>query len=87
MTPPEERSELAWWFAFQESKLLVYEEPSGVTIPYLVDFAELGLTTSRQHYLGRLYHRPCYAVEVVEGIYSTSGMTFEGLRAGIRSFG
>ncbi len=27
--PPEERSEPAWWFAFQESKLLVYEEPSG----------------------------------------------------------
>jgi len=80
MTPPEERSELAWWFAFQESKLLVYEEPSGVTLPYLIDFAELGLTTSREHYLGRFHHRPCYAIEVVEGSIPPSGMIYEGLR-------
>jgi NAD+ diphosphatase len=78
--PPEGRSELAWWFAFQESKLLVYEEPSGVNLPCLVNFAELGLTTSREHYLGRLHHRPCYAVEVMEGSIPPMGMTFEGLR-------
>jgi NAD+ diphosphatase len=78
--PPEGRSELAWWFVFQESKLLVYEEPSGVNLPCLVNFAELGLTPSREHYLGRLHHRPCYAVEVIEGSIPPSGMTFEGLR-------
>jgi NAD+ diphosphatase len=80
IVPPEERSEPAWWFAFQENKLLVYEEPSGVNLPCLVDFAELGLTTLREHYLGRLDHLHCYAVEVAEGTLPPLGMTFEGLR-------
>jgi NAD+ diphosphatase len=101
MIPPVERSELAWWFAFQGNKLLVYEEPSGVNperrfstehpkgepgaagwvpLPCLVDFVELELKTLREHYLGLFHHRPCYAVEVIEGSIPPSGMTFEGLR-------
>jgi NAD+ diphosphatase len=80
IVPPEERSEPAWWFAFQESKLLVYQESSGVNLPCIVDFVELGLKTLREHYLGRLDNRPCYAVEVVEETIPPAGMTFEGLR-------
>jgi NAD+ diphosphatase len=80
IVPPEERSEPAWWFAFQESKLLVYQESSGVNLPCIVDFVELGLKTLREHYLGRFDNRPCYAVEVVEGTTPPVGMTFEGLR-------
>jgi NAD+ diphosphatase len=80
VTPPEERSELAWWFAFHENKLLIDEKPSGANLPCLINFAELGLIPSREHYLGRFHHRPCYAVEVVEGSTPPSGMTFEGLR-------
>jgi NAD+ diphosphatase len=80
IVPPEERSEPAWWFAFQESKLLVYQESSGVNLPCIVDFVELGLKTLREHYLGRFDNRPCYAVEVVEGTTPPAGMTFEGLR-------
>jgi NAD+ diphosphatase len=80
IVPPEDRSEPAWWFIFQENKVLVYEEPSGVSLPCLVDFSELGLRTLREHYLGGLDHRPCYAVEVAEGTLPPAGMTFEGLR-------
>jgi NAD+ diphosphatase len=80
IVPPEERSESAWWFIFQENKLLVYEEPSGVSLPCLVDFSGLGLRTLREHYLGGLDHRPCYAVEVAEGTLPPAGMTFKGLR-------
>ena len=80
IVPPVERSEPAWWFAFQESKLLVYEEPSGVQLPCLVDFAVLELRTLPEHYLGLYHHRPCYAVEVMEGSIPPAGMTFEGLR-------
>ena len=78
--PPEERSEPAWWFAFQKNKLLVFETPSEITLPCLVNFIELGLTTAREHYLGRLDHQPCYAVEVSEGAILPLGMTSEGLR-------
>jgi NAD+ diphosphatase len=80
IVPPVERSEPSWWFAFQENKLLVYEESSQCNLPCLVNFAELGLTTLQEHYLGRLDNHPCYAVEVAEGTILPIGMTFKGLR-------
>ncbi len=80
IVPPTEKLEPAWWFAFQESKLLVYQEPSSVSIPCLVDLAEIGLTALSQHYLGHLDNRHCYAVGLPEGIPSPAGMSFEGLR-------
>ncbi len=80
IVPPTERSEPAWWFAFQENKLLVYQESSSISIPCLVEFAELGLTTVDQHYLGRLNNTHCYAVELGEGTVPPAGMAFEGLR-------
>jgi NAD+ diphosphatase len=80
VVPSQERSEPAWWFAFQESKLLVYQEPSPISPPNLIDLGELGLTALSEHYLGRLDNRPCYAAEVAEGTIPPPGMTFEGLR-------
>ncbi len=80
MVPPEERSAPAWWFVFQENKLLVYEEPFRASLPLLVDFSELGLIALSKHYLGSFDNRPCYAVEVAEGMIPPAGMTFEGLR-------
>ncbi len=80
IVPPTERSEPAWWFAFQENKLLVYQGSSSISIPCLVEFAELGLTTMDQHYLGRLNNTHCYAVELGEGVAPPAGMAFEGLR-------
>jgi NAD+ diphosphatase len=80
VVPPAGRSEPAWWFAFRENNLLVFQEPSPVNPPCLVDLGELGLTPLSQHYLGRLDNRPCYTAEVAEGTIPPSGMTFEGLR-------
>ena len=80
IVPPEARSEPAWWFVFQESKLLVDEGPSGVALPCLIHITELGLAPLREHYLGRLDHQPCYAVEVAEGTIPPAGMAFNGLR-------
>jgi NAD+ diphosphatase len=80
MVPPEERAEPVWWFVFEENRLLVYEEPSGASLPLLVDFSESGLTPLSKHYLGSFDNRPCHAVEVAEGTIPPAGMTFEGLR-------
>src|SRR4030042_2061883 len=80
IVPTVERLGPSWWFAFQENKLLVYEESSQCNLPCLIDFAELGLTTLREHYLGRLDNHLCYAVEVAEGTILSTGMTFKGLR-------
>lgn len=78
--PPVEKTEPAWWFVFQGSKLLVYQESSSVSLPCLVDFAELGLKSLSEHYLGRLDNCHCYAVEVIEGTGPPEVMAFEGLR-------
>jgi NAD+ diphosphatase len=80
IVPPVKPSEPAWWFAFQENKLLVYPEHSSVSIPCLVDFTESGLEIVRQNYLGKLDHTHCYAVELPKGITLPDGMALEGLR-------
>src|SRR3972149_2282888 len=77
---PKEKSEEAWWFAFQGDRLLIQAESSHVTIPCLPDFAALRLPVLREHYLGNLDGRDCYAVEVAEGIDAPLGMAFEDLR-------
>jgi len=78
--PPEVRSEPAWWFIFQENRLLIYPSPESVALPFLIDLNELGLIVIRQDYLGQLDHRLCYAAEVAEGTIPPVGMAFEGLR-------
>jgi NADH pyrophosphatase NudC (nudix superfamily) len=80
IVPPNERSEPAWWFAFQGSKLLIYEGSSSITIPRLQEFEELGLKILRRNYLGRLDSTYCYAVELNEGTSPPPGMAFLGLR-------
>jgi len=78
--PPADRSSLAFWFAFLDTKLLVHLEASSVRLPILAHFEEMGLTVLRQNYLGVLDDRPCYAVELGEGTLPPAGMSFEGLR-------
>jgi NAD+ diphosphatase len=78
--PPAKEEEPAWWFAFQENKLLVQPESSRLTVPYRVDFAEFCLPLLRQHYLGRLDDCHCYTVELAEATPPPEGMSFEGLR-------
>jgi NAD+ diphosphatase len=78
--PPTERSEPAWWFAFKGDRLLVIQEPSHLSIPCLVDFSEMGLIASCQHYLGLLDGRHCYAVGLNDDVTPPAGMSFEGLR-------
>jgi NAD+ diphosphatase len=80
VVPPQEHLKPALWFAFQDSKLLVYSNASSVTIPCLPDLNELNLETKARHYLGGLGARPCYAVELEEDASPPPGMAFLGLR-------
>jgi NAD+ diphosphatase len=80
IVPPAEKQGPAWWFAFLESKLLVYPGTGSVGIPCLLDFAELGLPALSRHYLGHLDSRDCYAVELAEGTALPPGMALQGLR-------
>lgn len=80
IVPPKREEGPAWWFAFEGGRLLVREEGSTVAIPCEADLPELGVKAIRQHYLGRLGSRSCYAVELPEGAIPPSGMAFQGLR-------
>jgi len=80
IVPPGVRSDPAWWFVFQESKLLVYQKPESITIPFLIEPDELSLNFISQNYLGHLDNCQCYAAEVAEGTIPPAGMVFEGLR-------
>ncbi len=80
IVPPEVQSDPAWWFVFQENKLLVYQKFDSVTIPFLVKPDELSLSITRRNYLGHLDSRDCYAAEVADGTTPPAGMIFEGLR-------
>jgi NAD+ diphosphatase len=81
IVPPDAIAEPAFWFAFQKYNLLVDQGPSSVSIPCLIDFDDLGIPILRQHYLGQLNGRPCYTVEVAEGVAPPEGMAFEGFRS------
>jgi NAD+ diphosphatase len=79
ITPPANQPEPAYWFAFAGNRLLCYEDSTQV-IPLLADFSEFGLEPVRQHYLGTMDGRPCYAVELAEPGSLPAGLTLEGLR-------
>jgi NAD+ diphosphatase len=80
IVPPADRSAPAWWFAFSGNKLLVSQGSTAITIPCLVDFAELELTPLSENYLGHLEGRYCYAIELADHAVPPEGMSLEGLR-------
>jgi NAD+ diphosphatase len=83
ITPPEALEELAYWFIFSGSKLLVHQESDAVRVPRLRELSELGITAVRQQYLGYLEeNKPihCYTISVPEKSVAPAGMAFMGLR-------
>lgn len=74
----------AYWFIFQEDRLLVRQEGERVLVPVISGPADLGLTTLRTVYLGRVEESGessgCYAAEIAGGASLPDGLTAEGLR-------
>ncbi|RPJ05015.1 MAG: hypothetical protein EHM36_08945, partial [Deltaproteobacteria bacterium] len=80
IVPPVDMREPAWWFAFQENKLLIMPDSTSASIPLLRDVSELGFPVLSQNYLGLFDGRHCYAVEAPGDVAPPAGMVFEGLR-------
>lgn len=88
ITPPENQSQMAWWFAFVESKLLVCcpekemtaSEVALYTIPQLTSLEEIGLRAVRSQFLGTLDGQPCYSAELPQDSSIPDGMAVLGLR-------
>jgi NAD+ diphosphatase len=83
--PPFERDATAYWFAFQDQKMIVRAGGGAAEVPLLTDLAALGLTPTRWQYLGYLENgqRPpthCYSAEIAPDAALPDGLVAEGLR-------
>lgn len=78
--PPDTRSP-AYWFAFRKDEMLVNPDDPENPLPFLENFAELGVPLIRQQFLGFLKNIPCYSAELEEQREPPAGMAFRGLRA------
>ena len=77
--------ERAYWFIFQDDKLLVRQTGDRVLVPVISGPPELGLNVMRTVFLGHVEEdgkqTECYAAEVDVSAPLPDGMTFEGKRA------
>ena len=81
VVPPEDRTERAYFFAFKGDQLLVELRDKKAFVPHLVEFAELGVPSIHEHYLGiSEHHGHCFAVELPDDAETPTGMAFHGLR-------
>ena len=88
ITPLNKEGVSAYWFLFQDARLLVSRAPrrseggdDEAQVPCLEDPSSLGLEVSRIQYLGIADGRPCMTAEVASSASPPSGWAFEGLRS------
>ncbi len=84
-SPPADRTAAAYWFAFQDQKMIVCAAGNTVEVPLLSDLAALGLTPIRWQYLGYLEDgraQPihCYSAEIHPAVALADGLIAEGFR-------
>lgn len=81
--PPHDK-EPAYWFIFNQFRLLVHSDNAKIRLPLISGPAQLDCTLLRSQYLGYLEEgeaiRHCYAGEVSEDTKPLTGMEFLGLR-------
>ena len=90
--PPTDRAAAAYWFAFQDQRMIVRTAGNTVGAPLLTDLAALGLTPVRQQYLGYLEDGQaepihCYSAEIDPAVALADGLVAEGLREALCAVG
>ncbi len=93
--PSVEGRKPAFWFIFQDDKLLVHPDGDMVDVPLVPDLSQSGVLPIRRQYLGCLQHPDlrglrdlegltqeidCYCAEIAAGAPLPDGMMAEGLR-------
>jgi len=77
---PAEKTDPAYWFVFQERKMLVLTDKSTSSVPRIADIRITGIKLIHEIYLGSLNGSHCYAAEVEVLSNPPKGMVFHGLR-------
>ena len=81
VTPPDDRTMPALWFAFQGAQILVMRDAQSASVPSAMDIGDFGVLPKRSQYLGILGEQHCFACELEEGSTPPEGMQWSGLRA------
>jgi len=81
VTPPDDRTVPALWFAFQGAQILVMRDAQSARVPSAMNIGDFGVLPKRSQYLGILGEQHCFACELEEGSTPPEGMQWSGLRA------
>ena len=79
-SPPSDPGGSSWWFSFRNFKVLVEENDTSVTFPYVRDLRDLNIHPIRTQYLGELDGSSCYSAELPDDVDPPEGTRFLGLR-------
>lgn len=79
--PEEENDDYAYWFVFNQGKMLINVNNHNNMIPYAKNIEELNIFPVRMQYLGTLQGHPCYSAEVDPEMNVPEGMDFRDLRS------
>lgn len=80
VVPPSDVSEDSIWFAFQDGRLLMFQDEQGSLIPQLARFSDLGIPHRKPHYLGQLQGQHCYTVMIEPGWEASEEFFLQDLR-------
>jgi len=83
IAPPAGPGGAAYWLVFRKGELLLGPGTGLAAVPCAATPAALGLAAGRQHYLGTLDGRRCYAAEVQADAVVPAGLAPASLRATI----
>jgi len=78
---PQEDGDDAYWFIFNQGKLLINVNSDENRIPHAKNLEELNIFPIRTQYLGTLQGHQCYSVEVDPKTKEPEGMVFRDLRS------
>lgn len=80
ITPPSEKTDPAWWFVFQNDRLMIKQEENQTTLPLAVNLDALNLNPVREQYLGTLQGIHCYSAELTPEAQCPENTNFMNLR-------
>ena len=78
--PDEEDNGSAYWFIFNQDKMLLNVVNNEIKVPY-AKLEELNVFPVRTQYLGRLQGSPCYSAELFPETSAPEGTIFRDLRS------
>jgi NAD+ diphosphatase len=78
--PPKTWEGPAFWFIFQDTRMLVQSQESDWVVPQIRDLARLGIDSARSFYLGKYLGSPCFTLEIGQESQPPPGFAWKGLR-------